>query len=365
MKKIVKEDLAIFFNSLKKFYKVIGPKIKDGSIVFSEIEYEDIPFGYKDFQGKGTFRLEKIDSALMFSFSNGMDSLKRFLFPPKAEIFLYEKNKKGFHIRSSKKTDESFAFFGIRACDLTALKLYDKIFLKGVTKDSNYEAIRTNIFIVALNCSTSGNNCFCLSMDSGPEVKDSFDILVTETEDYFLLEEGSQKGKEFIKGLPLKDISSGDLIKKAEIIEACKKGIRKHINSHDLPTLIYRNFEHPRWQETAKRDLECGNCTQVCPTCFCNSIYDRIFLSEIKRYPYISGVRIRTWDSCFSRNFARVHGGNFRPSRRARYRHWVSHKMAYTKEQFGMTGCVGCGRCITWCPASIDITEEITALKRQ
>lgn len=363
MKKIVKEDLILLFNTLKESYRVIGPKIKGRSIVFSEIEFKDIPFGYKDHQGRGTYRLEKIDSNFLFTFSNGMDSLKRFLFPPKTEVFSFQINKKGFHIRPLKKNDSALAFFGVRACDLTALKLYDRIFLKGITRDSNYDGIRSNIFIVALNCGIPSNNCFCSSMDSGPEVRDYFDISLTEIDRFFLIEGGSQKGKEFIKGLTLEDASSEDLIKKRDIIDLCKRDIKKNFNSQDISSLIYRNFEHPRWQETAKRDLECGNCTQVCPTCFCNSTYDRISLSEIKRYPYISGIRMRTWDSCFSRNFARVHGGNFRPSRRARYRHWVCHKMVYTKEQFGITGCVGCGRCITWCPAGIDITEEINALR--
>jgi ferredoxin len=364
MKKIKKEGLSLLFKELKKIYKVIGPKIENGSIVLTEIEYEDIPFGYKDHQGKGFFRLEKVSSDLMFSFSNGIDSLKRFLFPPYLPLFVFKRSKKGIQIETVKNSDKPLAFFGVRACDLTALRLYDRIFLEGLTKDYSYHNRRSNSFIVALNCTFTGDNCFCSSMGSGPEVKTNFDIALTEIEDLFFLEAGTQKGKAIINVLPVCDADENDFSKKSMLIESCKKEMKKHIDSYDLPSLIYRNFEHPRWQETSKRDLECGNCTQVCPTCFCNSTFDKISISEIKKYPYVSGVRMRAWDSCFSRNFARVHGGNFRYSRKARYRHWVSHKMAYMKEQFGITGCVGCGRCITWCPAGIDITEEINAIKR-
>lgn len=364
MKKIVKKDLYILFEALKKVYKVIGPVIKNGTIIFSEIGFNDIPFGYKDIQGRGSYRLEKVNSDLMFSFSNGMDSFKRYLFPPGREIFSFQRNKKGIQIKPYKNFDAPIAFFGIRSCDLDALRLYDRIFLGGEVKDIIYKEIRTNIFVVAINCTLPSDNCFCASMESGPEARDNFDIALTEIEEFFLIEIKTHRAREILDRLPAIDADEDDMIKRSDAIERCKKGIKRQINSHDLPLLIYRNFEHPRWHETAKRDLECGNCTQVCPTCFCSSTYDSLSLSAIKNYPDVSGKRIRIWDSCFSRNFARVHGGNFRPSRRARYRHWVSHKMAYMKEQFGITGCVGCGRCITWCPAGIDITEEVNALKR-
>ncbi len=364
MKKIKKEDLFSFFKTLKDSYKVIGPKIKNGSIILSAIEFNDIPFGYRDFQGKATYKLEKISSTVNFSFSNGMDSFKRFFFPPQQEIFLFHKSKKGIQIKPVETFEDPIALFGVRACDLTALKLYDRIFLEGPVKDITYQHLRANSFIVALNCIYPSDNCFCSSMETGPEVKDNFDVALTEIDNFFIIEAKTHKAKGLIDKLSLIDVDNGDLEKRSKTIEECKRLIKKHINSHELPQLIYRNLEHSRWLETAKKDLECGNCTQVCPTCFCNSTYDRLTLLEIKKYPDVSGIRIRSWDSCFSRNFARVHGGNFRHSRKARYRHWLCHKMVYMKEQFGITGCVGCGRCITWCPAGIDITEEVNALKR-
>lgn len=363
-KKIKKHNLSFLFEKLKGSYRVIGPKVEDGAIILSDIEYADIPSGYRDQQGKGTYRISKGDGSYIFSFSNGPDSFKRFLHLPSSEIFSFQKGSKGFRVRPSAYSERPIAFLAIRACDIYALKLYDRIFLEGPVKDRNYQRLRSGSLVIALNCIYPGDNCFCSSMGTGPEVKDGFDIALTELDDSFIIEIKTVLGEKASEGLPLEDIEPKDIDEKYLRIENCKKLIKKSIRTYELPFVIYRNLEHQRWTEIAKRDLECGNCTQVCPTCFCNSSYDHIEISSIsKKSGEFSGTRIRIWDSCFSRNFARVHGGNFRPSRRARYRQWMSHKLAYMIEQFGLQGCVGCGRCITWCPAGIDITEEMEALR--
>jgi Fe-S-cluster-containing hydrogenase component 2 len=124
----------------------------------------------------------------------------------------------------------------------------------------------------------------------------------------------------------------------------------------DIRNLLHRNQEHPRWDDVAERCLACTNCTLVCPTCFCSSVEDVTDLS------FENAERIRRWDSCFNPEFASVHGGNFRPTIRGRYRQWLTHKFASWFDQFDVSGCVGCGRCITWCPVGIDVTEEITAI---
>ncbi len=363
IKKIKKYDLRSFFEKLKDAYRVVGPKIENSVVILSEIEFSDIPSGYRDQQGKGTYRISKSDNSNVFSFSNGPDSFKRFLQPPSAEIFSLQKGRKGFQVRHSTYSERPIAFLGIRACDISAMKLYDRIFLEGDVKDRNYQRLRNGSLIIALNCIYPGDNCFCSSMGTGPEVKDGFDISVTELIDFFLIESKTLKGEKALEGLPLEGVENNDIQEKNSRIQNCRMTMKKSIRAQELPSVIYRNLEHPRWAEIAKKDLECGNCTQVCPTCFCNSNYDYIEISSIsKKHLEFSGARMRIWDSCFSKNFARVHGGNFRPSRRARYRQWMSHKLAYTFEQFGLTGCVGCGRCITWCPAGIDITEELEAL---
>jgi ferredoxin len=362
--KIKKDELRLLFDRLQDSYMIIGPKISHGVVVLSEVGLDDIPAGFMEHQGKGSYRLSDEKSPEVFSFSNGPDSFKRFLHPPENEFLSFKKSRKDISINPVVKDDKPMAFVGVRACDISALKLYDRIFLEGPARDPSYDTLRRNSVVIAVNCLYPGDNCFCSSMGTGPEVTDGADIVLSELQDAFLLEGGSPNGSEIIKVFPGEDVADRDRDEKRLRIERSRKMMKKSVNTGELPSLIYRNLEHPRWADIAKRDLECGNCTQVCPTCFCNSSYDHLHLSGLsKKSLEVRGVRVRRWDSCFSRNFARVHGGNFRPSRRARYRQWMAHKLAYTAEQFGLPGCVGCGRCITWCPVGIDITEELEALK--
>lgn len=362
--KIKKEDLKSILDRLKDSHRVIGPKVEDGVTVLTEIEFHDIPAGYSDHQGPGNYRISKIDRPEVFSFTVGPDSFKRFLHPSVQKMFTFKKTKKGISINPTLKEEKPLAFIGARACDLSALKLLDKVFLEGPVRDSNYASSKRDMVTIGVNCLRPGDNCFCSSLNAGPEIKDGFDIAITELNDYLFLEINTNKGREIINGIPLEEISNDDLNKKISKIEDCKKIMKKSIKVNDLPWIIYKNLEHPRWTDVVSRCLACGNCTQVCPTCFCNSSYDHLQLSGIsKNSGEFYGSRIKTWDSCFSINFARVHGGNFRPSRRARYRQWMAHKLAYWIEQYGLPGCVGCGRCITWCPVGIDITEELEAIR--
>ncbi len=363
--KIKKEDLKALFESLAESYRMIGPKVANGAVVMSEISFDDIPAGYRDRQGPGSYRLEKGNTNEIFSFSPGPDSPKKFLHPSSQEVFSFRKTVKGVGIELHTVKDDPTAFIGIRACDLAAIALYDKIFLEGPVREYGYEGRRKGIFIVAVNCLYPGENCFCQSMGTGPEVKEGFDLAITELPASLIIEAGSAEGEKVLGKLPHQEIGDIDLNEEKAVISRCREMINKSMMTGDLPGIIYRNMEHRRWAEIADRDLECGNCTTVCPTCFCNSSFDILSAKTISsNLREFSGLRRRTWDSCFSKNFARVHGGNFRPSRRARYRHWMTHKLAYWIDQFGRPGCVGCGRCITWCPVGIDITHELEELRR-
>ena len=364
MKKLKKEHLSFLFTTLRDSHRIIGPKIESGVSVLGEIDVHDIPEGYEDHQKPGRYRLVKGERTEIFSFSVGPDSFKRFLHPPVSEMFAFKSSKTGIAMTAPERQGEPLAFIGVRACDLTALKLYDRVFLEGPAKDHLYESLRKDSLVIALDCSYPGDNCFCHATGTGPSVADGFDMALTELDESFLVETGTVAGQRLLDRLPLEEATEGDREKRAVRTERCLGMMKKSIRADDLPGLIYRSLDHPRWMDIAERDLECGNCTQVCPTCFCNSRYDLVRLAGISpRSREVFGTRVRKWDSCFSRNFARVHGGNFRPSRPARYRHWMAHKLAYTVEQFGLPGCVGCGRCITWGPAGIDITEEMEALR--
>jgi sulfhydrogenase subunit beta (sulfur reductase) len=362
---IGKENIEALFEILGGRYRIIGPKVVNGAVVLTDISFADIPAGYRDHQGAGTYRLEEQRAEGVFTFSPGPDSLKKFLHPSSEKLFVFRKTAKNIVAETAAWEGKPMAFVGVRACDLAALGLLDKVFLEGPVRERGYERRRKDIFIVAVNCVHPGENCFCASMGTGPEAKEGFDIVLTELPRSFLIETGSIEGENALEKLPHGRIENGDLDEKRAALSRCREKIRKSMKTDDLPGIIYRNMEHPVWAEIAARDLECGNCTMVCPTCFCTSSYDILTLSSVSgNFREFSGLRKRTWDSCFSKNFARVHGGNFRPSRRARYRHWMTHKLAYWIDQFGRPGCVGCGRCITWCPVGIDITRELEGLRR-
>jgi sulfhydrogenase subunit beta (sulfur reductase) len=362
--KIGKEGLRFLFEGLKGSYRMIGPKLLDGVVVLDEIDYDDIPAGCSDKQKPGFYRASAERAPEIFSFSPGPHSFKAFLNPPVQQLFAFEMSKKGMTVDRTDASARPLAFFGARACDLAAIALLDKVFLDGPVQDGAYHLRRRDLFIVAVNCLSPGENCFCASMGTGPEVTHGFNIALTEIGDSFLVETAGDAAVKVIGGIMYERAEDPEIEEKKSRLSACKAGITKTLKTGDLPGIIYRNMEHPRWEEIARRDLACGNCTMVCPTCFCNSSFDRLSVASISgNHGGYSGVRVRSWDSCFSRNFARVHGGNFRPSRRARYRHWMTHKLAYWIEQFGAPGCVGCGRCITWCPAGIDLTHELEELR--
>lgn len=361
-----KEHLRLLFDRVKAHFRIIGPKVSSRVVTLGELtDFDEMPTGLRDRHRPGSYELAPETEGLFLPFSVGPDSLKRFFHPPVREVYTYKKTRGRIQVRPIPPSDEAgpVAFFGMRACDLASLALLDKVFLHGRFKDTRYEARKRNTFLVAVNCIHPGDHCFCHSMGTGPEARSGFDIALTELDECFFVELATSAARSLCNDLPLREADQKEGMEKAAKVEQCARMMKKSVPVKDLPRLITNNLEHPRWSETAVRCLGCGNCTQVCPTCFCTTAEDVVPLACLsKKTADLCGSRRRTWDSCFSINFARVHGGNFRASRRARFRHWVAHKMAYWIHQFGTPGCVGCGRCITWCPVGIDLTQELEAL---
>ena len=254
------------------------------------------------------------------------------------------------------------AFIGVRACELRAIAIQDRVFLEGQQVDPVYAGRRAGAFLVAVNCGTAAGTCFCVSMQAGPKAESGFDLALTELMDggrhEFLVEAGTSRGADVLAEVASRAADGADTRAAAQVTERTAASMGRQLDTRGIKDLLYDNFDHPRWDDVASRCLTCGNCTMVCPTCFCFSITDVNDLTGTQ------AEQQRSWDSCFTMDHSYVHGGSVRASSRSRYRQWMTHKLATWIDQFGTSGCVGCGRCITWCPVGIDITEEAAAIRR-
>ena len=341
-------------------YLPVGPCVKNEALVYDAIEkLEDLPQGYSTVQKPGYFRLIHTGHTRYFDIIPGAHSWKQFLFPPRAELFALRKNHDGWNDVTQQAETPKYAFIGVRACELAAIQIQDNIFMRSDFTDPIYRARRERTVIISINCTHPAETCFCTSMGTGPRVKDGFDLNLTELDDVFVLTIGSDLARKLLTGVPFEDARGYALTNVEHKIEHAEQQIRRTLDTKDLPDLILNNLDSPYWNEIGKRCLSCANCTQVCPTCFCWDAVDTLSLDgqETKRE--------RVWDSCFNPGYSYQAGGNTRPTIYSRYRQWLSHKLGTWKQQYGTLGCVGCGRCITWCPAEIDLTEEIVNLRNE
>lgn len=347
----------------RRGYRVVGPKRRDEAIVYDEINsIDDLPIGWTDEQDGGTYRLKKRSDEAFFGYAVGPHSWKKFLHPPVLRLWKAERKEKGFQILPEEQQTAKFAFIGVRSCELHAIAIQDKVFLDGKYVDPNYQTRRQEIFVVALNCSQAGGTCFCVSMNTGPKATSGYDLALTEViEDsrhYFVTDVGSERGDELLQDLAVhQNATSEEQVKAESVVERTAAQMGRYLDTNDIKGLLYRNYNHPRWNDVAERCLSCANCTMVCPTCFCTTVEDTTDLTGLH------AERWRKWDSCFTLDFSYIHGGSVRSTVYSRYRQWMTHKLATWIDQFGTSGCVGCGRCITWCPVGIDITEETRAIR--
>ncbi|AZG76137.1 4Fe-4S dicluster domain-containing protein [Methylocystis rosea] len=343
-------------------YRAIGPTVQNQAIVYDDIEsVEDLPRGWTDEQDGGRYRLARRDDDALFGYSVGPQSWKKFLHAPKLRLWTAERDGENASVTPEPPPSDRLAFIGVRACEIRAIEIQDRVLVGDLYVDPHYKALRERALIVAVNCGQAGGTCFCVSMQAGPRVNQGFDIALTElldgTEHIFLLETGSDEGRALLAQVPHRPASSREVEAGEAVIEHTASSMGREMRSDDLNELLMSNLEHPRWDEVATRCLSCANCTLVCPTCFCTSVEDASDLSGQH------AERWRRWDSCFTMDFSYIHGGSVRATAKSRYRQWMTHKLATWIDQFGSSGCVGCGRCITWCPVGIDITEEVRAIR--
>ncbi|HYB41488.1 MAG TPA: 4Fe-4S dicluster domain-containing protein [Candidatus Methylomirabilis sp.] len=361
---LTREGLGELFAALRRReYRLVGPTLADGAIVYDEIETPaDLPIGWTDEQEAGTYRLRRRDDQAMFGYVVGPHSWKKFLFPPALRLWSARRAEDtGFAVEPPPAEPPRYALIGVRACELHALAIQDRVFLGGPHIDPVYRARREGAFVVAVNCGQAGGTCFCVSMKTGPRAQSGFDLALTEITGggahRLLVEIGSAQGAAVLAEVPREHAGADDVGAAERAVERAAARMGRIMDTTDIKDLLYRNLEHPRWAQVADRCLTCGNCTMACPTCFCTTVEDTADLSGDH------AERWRKWDSCFTMDFSYVHGGAVRSSARSRYRQWMTHKLATWIDQFGSSGCVGCGRCITWCPVGIDITEEVAAIR--
>jgi ferredoxin len=342
-------------------FEVIGPVVRDRAVTYRPIATtDDLPVGVGATLGPGTYRLTTRDDGRLFGYPVGPGSVKEHLFRPRRPVWTTVRDDHGIRFVQAEPDERRIAVIGARPCDVAAIAVQDRTFLGGPHQDSDYAALRSRLFVVAVNCTEPGETCFCASMGTGPRATTGFDLALTEIGHgdgvRYIGEAGTRRGEAILDRIPHTPATDADLEEAGGAVAVAADHMGRTLDTEGLPALLGRNLDHPRWTEVAERCLACGNCTMVCPTCFCATVEDSTDLAGTQ------AERRRVWDSCFSIEFSYVHGGSVRTSAGARYRQWLTHKLATWHDQFGVYGCVGCGRCITWCPVGIDITAEARAI---
>lgn len=348
-------------------YKVLGPVVRDGAIVYEELTGTDqLPAGWVDEQEPGRYRLRQTGDGTIFGYTVGMTPWKKYLHVSSQPLWKLRREGEGWtEEQSTHGAPEKNALLGVRPCELRAIEIQDRVKLGGPFRDFFYKARRENTFLVVVNCTRAGNTCFCASLKTGPGATSGFDLAMTEMQEedggrhYFVMESGSERGAAVLAELPHREASAQEAGKAQEAVDRASGRMGRTMDTSGLKELLLRNYDHSEWEKAGSRCLTCGSCTFACPTCFCTTMFE---------YTDVTG-RIshacKRWDSCFTLDFSYIHGGSVRTSAKSRYRQWLTHKFANWIDQFGTHGCVGCGRCITWCPAGIDITAEVQEIREK
>lgn len=339
-------------------YKCLAPRHLEGGISYAPIrKAEDLPWGYVDEQKPGHYQITKTENQQAFGFTVPTASIKPMLFKAKETVWKVKRDDSGKLGFESVVDVEKIAVFGVRPCDLRGIEIQDRVFQHNSYNDIRYSKRRENQFIIAMNCGTSHFNCFCVALGDYPRADKGYDLALTEINSGFVAEIGSDKGRELLLYLEV-DAATGAQVEHAlNLIDNAAQMQHKQLPPiKEVEAKLMANLEHEAWDDVASRCLSCGSCTNSCPTCFCHTERD---------IPNVLGTETehtREWDSCFSIDHSYTHGETYRENPKYRYRQWLTHKFSTWRDQFRTKGCVGCGRCVTWCPVKIDVVDEINTI---
>jgi len=356
-------DLGRLFTAIQdRGYAVAGPSVRDGAIAFGVLrEFNQLPRGFVDDQQPGQYRLKQAGDESFFRYTVGPQSIKNVLHPPQQKLWSVTRSKdKDVTVTPEEAKSQKLALFGIRSCEVKAIEVLDRVFLGSTFVDQHYARRRKDLLIITATCLDPAAVCFCTSMGHGPH-PESFDINLTESlhdgPHRILATVGSDVGRSILESIKARSAPSNASSTIATIAAEASAKITKTLPQAGLPEFIQANLDHPHWDKVAERCLSCANCTMVCPTCFCSTVEDKTAVTGDHSERWLR------WDSCFTSDHSYIHGGKIHASTKSRYRQWLSHKLSSWHEQFGTSGCVGCGRCVAWCPVGIDITAEVKAMR--
>jgi sulfhydrogenase subunit beta (sulfur reductase) len=356
---LARSDMDVLLAQLRQAgYRCIGPRLRDGAIVYDEVASSaDFPAGVQVEQSPGRYRTEQTTSSRVFAWSTGPQALKPLLFQPRETLWQVERAADGaLRFQPAPAQAVPTAVIGVRSCDLAALALQDRHFLPGEHGDPYYQARRSALLLIVVNCTFPAETCFCASTGDGPVASAGFDLVLDELDEGFLVRAGSPAGERLLAGLPLTSATPAQQESAARAGKAAAARQTRRLPGGNLYPQLLARHAHAHWQDVAGRCLSCGNCTSVCPTCFCFRERDQAPFGVAR------STHVREWDSCFSAGHSYIHNHTIHADTRLRYRQWLLHKLGSWHAQYGRSGCVGCGRCIAWCPTGIDLTAEIAAL---
>ena len=331
--------------------RVIGPVVRDGVITLGPVtDADEFPTGRHDEQGPGRYRTFDTGDGSYFGYATTAHGWKRYVHPEQTVVIRSHRGADGIVIDDAPVDTPPLAFVGIRSCDLAALDRLGTV----LVADDGHRRRRVDLAVVAVACTASAATCFCASMGTGPAPGAGADVVLTELDaGTFVATAQTRTGEDLLAACPRAEPATPHQVAEAgALVASCEASQVRRLDA-DAVRRAAEAPEHRGWNAIADRCLTCGNCTMVCPTCFCTAIEDRTSVTD-------DGIeRRQRWDSSFSLDFSHIHGGPVRASASSRYRQWYLHKLVTWHDQFGTSGCVGCGRCITWCPTGIDITEEV------